>query len=55
MNLEKLKKSFEKACSNLDMEKMVEKAVVYAEACQQQRKYDSAISCLKKLLPRVDK
>ena len=55
MNLEKLKKSFEKACSNLDMQEMVEKAVVYAEACQQQRKYDSAISCLKKLLPRVDK
>ena len=55
MNLEKLEESFEKACSNLDMQEMVEKAVVYAEACQQQRKYDSAISCLKKLLPRVDK
>ena len=55
MNLEKLKKNFEKACSNLDMQEMVEKALVYAEACQQQRKYDSAISCLKKLLPRVDK
>ena len=55
MNLEKLKENFEKASSNLDMQKMVEKALVYAEACQQQRKYDSAISCLKKLLPRVDK
>ena len=55
MNLKKLEKSFEKACSNLDMQEMVEKAVVYAEACQQQRKYDSAISCLKKLLPRVEK
>ncbi len=55
MNLEKLEKSFENACSNLDMKEMVEKAVIYAEACQQERKYDSAISCLKKLLPRVDK
>tara|TARA_Y100001960_G_scaffold94166_1_gene101515 strand:- start:251 stop:919 length:669 start_codon:yes stop_codon:yes gene_type:complete len=55
MNLEKLEKNFEKAGSNLDLQEMVEKAVVYAEACQQQRKYDSAISCLKKLLPRVDK
>ena len=55
MNLKKLEKSFEKACSNLNMQEMVEKAVIYAEACQQQRKYDSAISCLKKLLPRADK
>ena len=55
MNLEKLEKNFENACSNLDMKEMVEKSVIYAEACQQKRKYDSAISCLKKLLPRVDK
>ena len=55
MNLEKLEKNFENACSNLDMKEMVEKSVIYAEACQQERKYDSATSCLKKLLPRVDK
>ena len=55
MNLEKLKKSFEKACSNLDIKEMVKKAVIYAEACQQKRKYDSAISRLKKLLSKVDK
>ena len=55
MNFEKLEESFEKACSNLDLKEMVKKAVIYAEACQQERKYDSAISCLKKLLPSVDK
>ena len=55
MNLEKLEKNFENACFNLDMKEMIEKAVIYAEACQQERKYDLAISCLKKLLPRVDK
>ena len=55
MNLEERKKIFEKACSNLDLKEMVKKAVIYAEACQQQRKYDLAISCLKKLLPKVDK
>ena len=54
MNLEKLEESFEKAYSNLDMKEMVKKAVIYAEACQQKRKYDSAISCLKKLLSKVD-
>ena len=55
MNLEKLEKSFKKTYSNWDMQVMVEKAVVYADAYQQKRKYDSAISCLKKLLPRVYK
>ena len=55
MSLEKLEKSFVNAYSNMDMKEMVKKAVIYAEACQQKRKYDSAISCLKKLLPRLDK
>ena len=55
MDLEKLEKSFEKTCSNGGMQEMVEKAVDYAHACQQQRKYDPAISCLKKVLPRVKK
>ena len=55
MNIEELEKSFENACSNMDMKEMVKKAVIYAEACHQERKYDLAISCLKKLLPRSDK
>ena len=55
MNLEKLEKSFENMCSNGAMQEIVEKAVIYADACQQEKKYDLAISCLKKLLPGVDK
>ena len=55
MNLQELEGNFEKACSNGDTLEMVEKAVIFADACQQKRKYDSAISCLKKLLPDVEK
>jgi tetratricopeptide (TPR) repeat protein len=46
MNLSQLKENFEAILLKGDKAETVEKAVEYANACQQVRKYDTAIACL---------
>ncbi|MEK9628115.1 MAG: hypothetical protein VW455_03770, partial [Nitrospinota bacterium] len=55
MNLQELEKSFETARARGDWANTVLKAVAFANGCQQGRKYDAAIACLKKLLVDVEK
>jgi tetratricopeptide (TPR) repeat protein len=49
MNLSQLKESFEVIRLKGDKAETVEKAVEYANACQQVRKYDTAMACLNKV------
>jgi tetratricopeptide (TPR) repeat protein len=54
MNLSQLQESLEAIRLKGDKLGMVEKAVEYANACQQARKYEAAIACLNKILPDVE-
>jgi len=55
MDLSQLKESVDLARLKGDVAGTVAKAVSYANACQQVRKYDSAIACLNKSLPDIEK
>lgn len=54
MNIEQLEKNYESARVKGDWADTVLKAVAYANACQQVRKFDAAIACLTKLLSSVE-
>jgi len=54
MNLAQLQENLEAVRSKGDKFETVEKAVEYANACQQVRKYEAAIACLNKILPDVE-
>lgn len=54
MNLSQLQESFEASRVKGDRGELVEKAVDYANGCQQMRKYEAAIACLNKVLPDVE-
>jgi tetratricopeptide (TPR) repeat protein len=53
MNLSQLQENFESIRLKGNKVETVEKAVEYANACQQVRKYEAAIACLNKVLPDV--
>ena len=55
MDLSQLEEHFKSALSKGDIENAVTNAVVYCNGCQQVRKYDTAIICLKPLLIKVEK
>ncbi|MBT5549481.1 MAG: tetratricopeptide repeat protein [Nitrospina sp.] len=54
MNLSQLQENLETIRLKGDWSETVEKAVEYANACQQVRKYEAAIACLNKILPDVE-
>lgn len=49
MNLSQLEESFKSSRIGDDWKDIVEKAIAFANGCQQVRKYDAAIACLSKL------
>jgi len=55
MNLTQLQENFEAIRLKGNRVETVEKAVELANACQQVRKYETAIACLNKVLPDVQK
>lgn len=55
MNLSQLEESFKSAQLKGDMAETVIKAVTFANGCQEAGKYDAAVACMKKLLPKVEK
>ncbi len=50
MDLSQLEKNFESVRLKGDLAETVERAIEFADGCQQVRKYDAAIACLNKIL-----